>query len=157
MFVYLVLLFTLLPFVELALLLWLGDEVGWLPTLLLVIATGVIGASLARWQGVRTLFRVREEFAAGRVPADALVDGVLIFLAGVMLVTPGIITDTCGFALLVPQVRRHVKQSARRWFERRFHLDAFTVGGAPPDSSRRRSPRDRVIDVEITGTRVEDS
>ena len=157
MFIYLLLLFTLLPFVELTILLWMAVEFGWPHTLLLVIVTGVVGASLARWQGLRTFGRVQQEMAAGRVPGSALVDGLLILVAGAMLLTPGIITDACGFALLIPPIRNQLKRSVRRWFERRVQFQEFTVvDGEVRHTTHAPPPRDRVIDVEVTGTRVVD-
>lgn len=157
MLFYLILLFTLIPFVELVLLLWLAEQFGWLHTLLLVIVTGVLGASLARWQGLRTLGRIQQEMAAGKVPGNALVDGLLILVAGALLLTPGVLTDACGFALLVPPLRNMLKTSVRHWFERRVQVRTvhFTSEGrnSAPDQP---PPRDRVIDVEVTGTRVVD-
>ena len=98
-------LFILVPLVELALLLYLADASSWQFTLLLVIATGVIGTLLAREQGWRTWTRIRDELAAGRMPADSLLDGVLIFIAGALLLTPGVLTDLLGISLLVPWCR----------------------------------------------------
>ena len=105
MFLRLLLLFTVVPLVELFLLVKLGTVIGIGPTVLVVIGTGVLGASLARWQGLGVLRRVSEDLAQGRLPADALIDGLLILIAGAVLLTPGLITDALGFLLLVPQGR----------------------------------------------------
>lgn len=109
-FVRLLLLFTLVPLVELYLLIEIGGVIGVLPTVAIVIVTGVIGAALARWQGLGVLRRLQEDLAAGRPPTDALIDGLLIFVAGAVLLTPGLITDTLGFLLLVPAGRRAVRR-----------------------------------------------
>lgn len=107
----LLLLFILVPAIELALLIELGRHIGTLPTLGLVAATGVLGASLARLQGLGVFRQMQSELAAGRLPANSIVDGVIILLAGAMLITPGILTDTFGFLLLVPAFRRVVKRA----------------------------------------------
>ena len=152
MFLYLLLLFTLVPFVELALLLWMADAVGWVHTLLLVLGTGVLGAALARWQGVRTAFRIQQEMASGKVPGDALVDGLLILVAGAVLLTPGVLTDACGFALLIPPVRQSFKRALKRWFERRVQVEAvrFTDGWSTVSPNSPPHVRgERIIDVEV--------
>jgi UPF0716 protein FxsA len=110
MFLRLLLLFTLVPLVELYLLIEIGGAIGVAPTIAIVIVTGVIGAALARWQGLGVLRRVQDDLAAGRPPTDALIDGLLIFVAGAVLLTPGLITDTLGFLLLVPAGRAAVRK-----------------------------------------------
>ena len=106
---------------------------------------------------MRTFGRVQQEMAAGRVPGNALVDGLLILVAGAMLLTPGVITDVCGFALLIPPIRNQLKHTVRRWFERRVHFHEFTVvDEVPHRPAHDREPRDRVIDVEVTGTSIVD-
>jgi UPF0716 protein FxsA len=110
----LLLLFTVVPLVELVLLIQLGRVVGLASTLALVLFTGVLGASLARWQGLATLRRVQAEMAEGRVPAAALVDGLLILVAGALLLTPGLLTDALGFLLLVPPSRAVVRRGLSR-------------------------------------------
>jgi len=111
MFFRLLLLFTVVPLVELGLLIQLGRVIGLGPTIAIVLLTGIAGASLARWQGLATLRRVQVEMAAGRVPADALVDGLLILVAGAVLLTPGLLTDTFGFFLLIPPTRAAVRRA----------------------------------------------
>jgi UPF0716 protein FxsA len=104
----LVLLFVLVPLVELVLLLQLAEAITWWRTLAIVLATGVVGAWLARHEGFRVVRRIQEELAAGRMPAGAMVEGVLVLVSGALLITPGILTDLCGFLLLVPPLRRVV-------------------------------------------------
>lgn len=98
----LLVLFVVLPVTELAILLKIHTYFSLGGTLALVIGTGILGASLARWQGVRQLGLIQQAVAAGKMPAPHLVDGVLILLAGAVLVTPGLITDALGFFLLFP-------------------------------------------------------
>lgn len=117
----LLLVFVILPLVELYLLLvltWLTDSVLW--TMLLVVVTGVAGCLLTRSQGLRTYRRIQEELSAGKVPTDALLDGMLIFLAGAFLLTPGILTDVTGFTLLIPWSRRFYRGLILGWFKSRF-------------------------------------
>ncbi len=106
----LLLLFTIVPLVELYLLITIGGVIGVAPTIAIVIGTGVLGAWLARWQGLAVLRRIGEEMTAGRVPTDALIDGLLVLVAAAMLLTPGLLTDTAGFLLLVPASRAVVRR-----------------------------------------------
>jgi len=114
----LVLLFTVLPLGELYLLIQVGHVIGGLNTLGVVLFTGVVGAYLARMEGIRTLMRAQESVRQGMVPAEEMVDGLLIFMAGALLVTPGIITDSLGFLILFPPARRYFKIWLRRQFDR---------------------------------------
>ena len=123
----LLLLFVALPAAELALLIELGSRFGTLHTLALIVITGVVGASLARGQGLAVLRQIQSEVAEGRLPADSLVDGVIILLAAALLVTPGVLTDTFGFLCLVPKFRGLVKRVLWQRLERavaenRVHL-----------------------------------
>lgn len=86
-----------------------GRRVGTAATIALILATGVLGAALARHQGLGVLRDMRDELRAGRLPASSLVDAVIILVAAALLVTPGILTDTVGFLCLVPPVRRGLK------------------------------------------------
>ena len=114
----LLLLFIVLPAVELALLIQLGKMIGTLPTFALIVFTGVVGASLARAQGVGVVRQLQRETAEGRMPADALLDGALILVAAALLVTPGVLTDAVGFACLVPAFRAIAKAAFLRRLER---------------------------------------
>ncbi|MEM7481437.1 MAG: FxsA family protein [Acidobacteriota bacterium] len=116
----LTLLFVAVPLVELALLVFLGQRVGIVPTVLLVIATGVLGASLARYQGLATLASFRQAVEAGRPPHQELAQGALLLAAGAVLLTPGLLTDIAGFSLLVPRVRRWAGRRLVRMIGRRF-------------------------------------
>jgi len=114
----LLLLFVVVPAVELALLIEVGSRIGTLATLAIIVATGVLGAALARHQGLRTVRAIQDELARGELPAGSLVDGVIILFAGALLITPGILTDAVGFLCLVPQVRNAAKRMLQRRFER---------------------------------------
>jgi UPF0716 protein FxsA len=155
MFFYLFLLFTVVPLIELAGLVWLGGQTVWWVPILLVIADGILGALLWRWQGLKVLSQLQADMAAGRMPADALVDGLLIFLAGAFLITPGMLTDVAGFALLIPPIRVVVKRLAKAWFLR--HVEVKTAGfraAYSPDSNPQ--ARDQIIDAHVISSHVED-
>ena len=107
-------LFTLVPLVELYLLIRLGTYVGAVDTIAIVIGTGVAGGLLAKSQGLAVLHRMRAELNQGRLPAESLFDGLLILLAGAMLVTPGLLTDGLGLLLLIPWSRQAIKSWLRR-------------------------------------------
>jgi UPF0716 protein FxsA len=119
MFLRLLLLFTVVPLVELFLLVKLGTVIGVGPTVLIVLLTGFLGALLARWQGLGVLRRLSEDLGEGRLPADALIDGLLILIAGAVLLTPGLLTDALGFFLLMPAGRRAVRRTVATRLERR--------------------------------------
>ncbi|UTF49857.1 membrane protein FxsA [Desulfomicrobium sp. ZS1] len=116
MFGKLFLLFVLVPVAEIYLLVTVGGAIGALPTVALVILTALAGAHLARMQGMSTMLRIRENLDQGFMPAEELLDGVLIFLAGVVLLTPGFLTDLCGLLILLPATRNIFK----RWLRKKF-------------------------------------
>lgn len=135
----LLLLFVALPALELALLIELGSRIGTGATLALIAVTGVVGASLARRQGLGVIRELQRETDAGRLPAGALVDGVILLVAAALLVTPGVVTDAVGFLCLVPAFRQWVKRQAFRRFEGAVregrvhvvHVDGGVAGGTP--------------------------
>ncbi|MDA7946400.1 MAG: FxsA family protein [Hyphomicrobiaceae bacterium] len=100
------LLFIAVPLAELAILIKVGEIIGVLPTVLLVIMTAVIGVALLKRQGIAALAGARQSLEAGKFPVDSVVDGACLLVAGAFLLTPGLITDTVGFLLLVPGLRR---------------------------------------------------
>ena len=139
----LLLLFIALPAIELVLLIEIGQRIGTLETLALIVVTGVLGASMARSQGLRVIARVQDQLGRGEMPADSLVDGLMILIASALLVTPGILTDAFGFLCLVPGFRTVVKREVIRRFENavlqnRVHVESIRV---PPDDYRE-PPRD---------------
>ena len=106
---YLIALFIGLPIVELALLFELHGIVGFFPTVLLVLFTGIAGAALVRRQGLATFLKIQQEMSAGNVPAPQMMEGIMILVSGALLVTPGMITDVVGFLLLIPFVREKIR------------------------------------------------
>jgi UPF0716 protein FxsA len=112
------LLFTIVPIVELALLIRIGQWIGTLPTISIIMATALVGAWLARREGTRTWKNVRGMLAAGQMPGEALLHGLLVFTGGAMLLTPGVLTDILGLSLLAPPTRTALVRHLRRRLER---------------------------------------
>jgi UPF0716 protein FxsA len=112
----LALLFIGLPLLELYILIKIGSHLGAFVTIGLIIFTGVLGLLLARFEGLRTLRQIRQNLSQGIVPAEEMVDSVLIFVGGVLFVVPGVITDFAALVLLIPFTRTIFK----RWLRRRF-------------------------------------
>jgi UPF0716 protein FxsA len=109
--------FTLIPVVELYLLIKVGTVIGGLNTIALVILTGFIGAWLARMEGMHTMMKLRTNLQQGLMPAEELLDAVIIFVAGIVLITPGLLTDVFGLLLLWPVSRNKFKRILRKKFD----------------------------------------
>ena len=123
----LLMLFILVPATELALLIEVGRQIGTINTLLLIVATGVLGASLAGRQGVGVVRKIQVEMASGHLPGGAIFDGLLILIAGIVLMTPGILTDIAGFLCLIPATRRAIKATIIRRMEAAVQEGRFRV------------------------------
>ena len=117
MFGKLFLLFALVPVAEIYVLVTVGGMIGVLPTIALVILTALAGAHLARMQGLSVMLRIRENLDQGFMPAEELLDGLLIFLAGMVLLTPGFLTDIAGLLILFPATRNMFKMWLRKKFD----------------------------------------
>ena len=100
------LIFMLVPIVEMWILIEVGGWIGALPTIALVVLTATLGLSLLKRQGLSTPMRARRKMDEGSIPASELVSGVMIAVGGALLLTPGFVTDAIGFALLIPQTRQ---------------------------------------------------
>jgi len=112
--------FTIIPIIEIYLLIEIGAMFGALTAVTLVILTGFLGAFLARMQGLQTLYRIQESLREGRMPSGELLDALLIVIAGLVLLTPGFLTDSAGFLLLIPSTRNSIKYWLRRQIEIRY-------------------------------------
>lgn len=113
-----VLILIIVPLIEIWGLLQVGEWIGAWPTVLAVIATGVIGGTLAKWQGLQTWRLAQLQIGQRQVPGEAVLDGICILMGGIMLLTPGFFTDFMGLLLLLPWTRRFVKLWLKRWFYR---------------------------------------
>ena len=112
--------FTIIPIIEIYLLIEIGSMFGALTAVTLVILTGFLGAFLARMQGLQTLNRIQESLHEGRMPSGELLDALLIVIAGLVLLTPGFLTDSAGFLLLIPATRNSIKYWLRRQIGLRY-------------------------------------
>ena len=127
MFFRLFLLFALVPVVELALLIQVGQLLGVVPTVVLVLGTGAAGAALARSQGMQAFTRLKVALSSGAFPGEEIIDGALILGGGLLLLTPGILTDVVGFAVLIPGSRQFVKSLVKRAVRQRLHPGPIRV------------------------------
>ena len=163
----LALLFVVVPLVELALLIQVGRLTGLWTTVALVFLTGIVGAGLARAEGLRTLWQLRRDLERGELPGRAIQDGLAILVGGALLLTPGFLTDVVGFSLLLPFSRRWIQGVARRRLQRMIEDGSVRVmtssdlfggraGGFPGDAGRRdeegpgredrpRNPEDEIV------------
>ncbi|MEE3372773.1 MAG: FxsA family protein [Planctomycetota bacterium] len=119
----LLILFTLVPLVELWLFLQLAKWTSIPFTILIVVLTGVLGTVMTRSQGLRALQNLKQQIATRRGVTDAILDAVMILVAGVLLITPGVLTDAFGFSLLIPWCRRWYRTLAAARIARRFQVD----------------------------------
>lgn len=144
----LVLLFLVTPAIELGLLIQVDRLIGFWPTIGLIIATGIVGSFLARREGVSTWNRLNQRLQSGSLPGKELVDGVIILVAGALLVTPGVLTDVIGFLGLLPPSRALIRRSLIKRLKRKLREGSMQIqfgifGGGPssrPPSSREGGP-----------------
>ncbi len=138
--------FVLIPILELMLLVRIGESVGLLPTLALVVVTGAVGAALARAEGAKVFFQFQKELAQGRLPGQPLQDGISVLVGGAFLLTPGILTDVAGLLLLFPPTRRWVQRRVRARLERRIRdgtLNVMVMGPGAWRQENRQTPSDK--------------
>lgn len=148
----LIALFVVVPLAELYVIYTVGDAIGILPTLAILVADSLLGSWLLKMQGRAVWRRFNETLRAGRVPTREIVDGVLVIFGGAFLITPGFITDVVGVLLLLPPTRSLFRRGLQRQFERR----AVEVGGGAPPGRHRTRPRPgQAYDVEGAATERE--
>lgn len=162
----LLLLFIVVPLVELYLLLAIGSAVGFWPTVALVLVTGVLGSWLAKREGLRVIRQWQGALAQGQMPEEGVLGGLMVLVGGVFLITPGVLTDVAGLLLLFPPSRRVIGGWVRAYFERRIQDGSVRVvtfpgvrgvgggGRGGPVQDLRRGGAGDVIDVE--GAEVEE-
>jgi UPF0716 protein FxsA len=128
------LLFLTVPVVEIYILVQLAHRLDWGAVLVIVVLTALLGAHLAKREGVMHLHRIQRSFSEGRDPAPQLLEGLMILLAAVLLITPGLLTDAFGFVLLVPLTRRPLRVVLQRWLKKHFVNQVFVhQAGAEPE------------------------
>jgi len=134
----------LLSYCELYLLILVADKISLLLTLALCVLTGVLGGALVRAQGLTTFRVIRDALARGQVPAAEIVAGLILVIIGTLLLTPGFITDSVAFLLLIPPLRALAAQALLRTFKRRINLRAMSFNSGEPRSR----PGEVIIEVD---------
>lgn len=122
------LLFVTVPVLELFIFLVLGQRIGIGATFAIILLTGFLGAYLAKSQGLKALARYQESLAQGRLPHEAIIDSLLILVAGVLLLTPGFLTDGIGFALLAPSIRDVIRRRLEKSIKERITVVGQDMG-----------------------------
>ncbi len=112
------LLFALIPVVELSLLIEIGSRIGTFNTIIIVIVTAIVGAYMVRLEGLHIIYRMRNNLQEGIFPAEELIDGIMILIAGALLLTPGFFTDVVGILMVVPISRNWIKRIFRWYLEK---------------------------------------
>jgi UPF0716 protein FxsA len=157
-------LFLLLPIAEIYVIVKVGQAIGILPTLAILLLDGFVGAALARSQGRAAWARFNRALAEGRIPARETFDGAMIIVGGALLLAPGFITDAVGFLLLIPPTRGLLRGAVARLARRRVAF-AWTIASPPGAGPRSRGPgagpsgpprRSRGYDYEGTAREVSD-
>ncbi len=127
MLIRLFLLFAVIPVIEVYLLIKVGSLIGAVPTVALLLAISMVGAWLVRHQGFEIMRRIQSEMAQGRLPAAELLDGAMVLVGGVLLLTPGFFTDFLGLFFLIPFSRALIKQFVALWLQRRLERGVITI------------------------------
>ena len=127
MFGILLMLFIVVPIVELYILVTVGQEIGTMNTIAIVIITGIVGASFAKSQGAQIIYKIRTTMSQGEMPGREMLAGAMILAGGIMLLTPGFLTDLLGLSLLFPVTRKFYMGLALEYLRRKF-----TSGGNMP-------------------------
>ncbi len=120
MFFKLFLIFALVPVIELSLLIKIGSIIGTLNTIIIVILTAIIGAYMVKLEGLGVMYRVQQNMQEGIFPAEELINGMMILIAGALLLTPGFFTDVIGFFMVFPVSRNLIKRIARRYIKKKI-------------------------------------
>ncbi|HLC14663.1 MAG TPA: FxsA family protein [Thermodesulfovibrionia bacterium] len=112
--------FAIIPVIEIAILIKVGSYIGAANTIIIVIATAVIGALLVKMEGVNVMFQIRSKISQGVLPGAELIEGAMVLVAGALLVTPGFSTDLVGFLLVFPLTRKFIRKRIIRFIEKRY-------------------------------------
>lgn len=127
---YLFLAFIIVPVVEIFMITQVASQLGWLPTIVLVIGVSMVGAWLVKREGMGVIRRVREAASNGKLPTNELADGAMIFFASALMLTPGFITDFIGLALLLPPIRAILRPPVISFFTSRLEVRTTSFGGS---------------------------
>ncbi len=133
----LLILFTVVPTLELYLLFEIADRIGGIETIYLVIVTGIVGAHLAKREGLGVLQQIQEDSINGVPPADKLVEGLMVLVGGILLITPGVMTDIFGLSLIFPLTRKLLVGVVKRGLKDRMHFEGVHIGAPRPGPAAR--------------------
>jgi UPF0716 protein FxsA len=130
MFFKLFLIFAVIPLIELGILIKIGSHIGTLNTISLVILTAAIGAYMVRLEGIGVMSRIQQNMQDGQFPAEELINGGMVLVAGALLLTPGVFTDVIGFLMVIPVTRNVIKRVIKQYIEKKissgdFHINQF--------------------------------
>lgn len=117
------LLFLTVPLIELALLIWIGRQIGVLYTIGIVVFTAAVGAYMTRYEGLRVWTALTDELRRGELPGDTVIEGVIVLAGGLFFITPGLLTDCTGFLCLMPTSRRWLREIVKRWLKSKMDHD----------------------------------
>jgi len=150
MFFKLFILFTLVPVIELWLLMRVGSVIGFFPTIGIVLLTGVVGAWMARIQGLSVISELNTSVAQGKVPGKELVNAVLVFVGGALLLTPGFVTDILGFLMIMPGTRDAISAFLMNYFSKKVQKGDIRFSYHSPGETPKESKYDdgKVIEAE---------
>jgi UPF0716 protein FxsA len=151
----LLLLFIAVPIIELAVILQVGDWIGFWPTIGLLVLDSILGALLMRSQGRAAWRRFNEAISSGRAPAREVIDGVLVIFGGALLLTPGFVTDIVGISFLLPPTRALIRRLLVRRFASRMVVSTFGGGAGRFRDAGTRGAGGRSYDVEGHATDVD--
>jgi UPF0716 protein FxsA len=147
----LLIIFILIPIIEIGLFIQIGGYIGTWNTIAIVIITAIIGTTLLRRQGISTMARLQSSLQTGENPVDPIAHGALILVSGILLLTPGFFTDAIGFTLLIPQIRA----ALIKWGAARMLGGGFVVMN--PDTQPPRNPDNTVLDGDYSVLDDEDN
>ncbi|MCF8012369.1 MAG: FxsA family protein [Clostridiales bacterium] len=119
--------FIVVPLIEMIILIKIGQVLGALPTILLVLGLGFFGFFLVKYQGLYILFEVRNEISRGNLPGDTLLDGLIVFVGGILLITPGFITAAIGIIFMIPQFRQGIRKLIKNWLNKKINSGTFNI------------------------------
>lgn len=124
------LVFAIVPVVELSVLIYVGSHIGTLNTIAIILLTAVVGAYMVRLEGLGVVYRIQGNLSEGVFPAEELINGAMILVAGALLLTPGFFTDLAGFLMVFPATRKIIKPAIKKYFSKRISQISIHMG--PP-------------------------
>lgn len=152
----LIILFTIIPIIELYILIEIGNAIGALNTILIVLITGITGAFLAKLEGRQIIFKIQNDLNMGKMPTDELLGGLCVLIGGAFLIAPGILTDIAGFLLVIHFTRlifvRAIKKKFRKFVKGgsiHFHSAGHREGSNNYERNQNIKEKDEIIDADF--------